>query len=111
MIQQLFNKKGKSFSHFPLRVIFLEMNDPAPPLQAGFSVSARNFKKAVDRNRVKRLMREGYRLQKNSLQTTLKENHKSLAVFFIYTGKELPGYALVFEKMGKTLEHLEKMLD
>ena len=54
-------------------------------------------------------MRECYRLQKNSLQTELEENHKNLAVFFIYTGKELPGYSQVFDKMGSALGRLEKM--
>ncbi len=53
-------------------------------------------------------MRESYRLQKNDLQTELEENHKNLAVFFIYTGKELPGYPLVFEKIGNAIQRLKK---
>ena len=52
-------------------------------------------------------MRESYRLQKNSLLTELQENHKNLAVFFIYTGKELPKYDDVFEKIGSALKRLE----
>ena len=87
----------------------MEIDHQIGCLQAGFSTSTRNFKKAVDRNRIKRLMRECYRLQKNSLQTELEENHKNLAVFFIYTGKELPEYSLVFDKIGSALERLEKM--
>ena len=107
VIQHLF-KEGKSFTHFPFRVIYLETENHLLPLQAGFSVSKRHFKKAVDRNRIKRLMRECYRLQKNNLKTELEENHKSLVVFFIYTGNELPKYELVFEKIGSVLGKLEK---
>src|SRR5687768_4694991 len=68
-------------------------------MQMGAGVSARNFKKAVDRNRVKRLVREGYRLQKNSLQQAVKEKHKQLHFFIIYTGKELPGHKEIFPKV------------
>jgi len=56
-------------------------------------------------------MRESYRLQKNSLQNQMEANHKNLAVFFIYTGKELPEYIMVFEKIGNALGQLEKMND
>lgn len=107
VIDQLF-KEGKSFSHFPFRIIYLETENHLFPLQAGFSVSKRHFKNAVDRNRIKRLMRECYRLQKNSLKTELEENHKSLVLFFIYTGNELPKYDLVFEKIGSALGRLEE---
>lgn len=85
-------------------------NKNAPPLQTGFTASSRNFKKAVDRNRIKRLAREAYRLQKNDLQNQLIQQQKSLAVFIIYTGNQLPEYKLVFEKMGSALKRLIKMV-
>ncbi len=72
LIGQIF-KEGKSFSHFPFRVVYLFSEKDKSFLRAAFSVSSRNFKKAVDRNRIKRLMREAYRLQKNSFQTKLEE--------------------------------------
>ena len=78
------------------------------PLQAGFGASSRHFKKAVDRNRIKRLGREAYRLQKEALLQRLTEKGLSLAVFFIYTGKELPEYATVTEKIGVILQKLIK---
>jgi len=77
-------------------------------LQAGFGASSRHFKKAVDRNRIKRLGREAYRLQKGLLLQRLTEKGLSLAVFFIYTGKELPEYATVTGKIGVILQKLIK---
>lgn len=79
---------------------------PEAPLQAGFGASSRNFKKAVDRNRIKRLSREAYRLQRQPLSDHLKEKATSLAVFFIYTGKDLPDYRIVTEKIGVALQKL-----
>jgi ribonuclease P protein component len=90
--------------------MYLETEQQGAFLKAGFTVSTRNFKKAVDRNRIKRLMRESYRIQKNNLKTSLEENKKSLAVFFIYTGNEIPKYNEVFEKIGSALKRLEKIL-
>ena len=106
-IEELF-ATGKSFSSFPFRIVWLPSNNQAT-LQAGVGVSNRNFKKAVDRNRIKRLMREAYRLQKNELQKQLQDNEKSMSVFFLYQGKELPGYDTVFEKMGTVIRRLIKL--
>lgn len=78
------------------------------PLHAGFGASKRNFKRAVDRNRIKRLSREGYRLQKEPLLRRLEEKGLSMAVFFIYTGRDLPDYPTVTEKIGVALHKLIK---
>ena len=101
-------QQGKSFSNFPFRVLWEFNERPGSVLQSGFAVSSKHFKNAVDRNRIKRLMREAYRLQKNELQEQLKNRQKYLAVFFIYTGNELPEYDLVFKKMGSALIRLLK---
>ncbi len=108
-IEQLF-REGSSFSNFPFRVLYSkvppEEHHPGNALQAAFSVSVRNFKKAVHRNRIKRLMREAWRLQKHTLQQQVEQGGQQWAVFLIYTGKELPDYKMVFEKTGLLLNRL-----
>ena len=102
---------GSSFSNFPFRVLYIFLEKNSAPLQTGFAVSGKNFKKAVDRNRIKRLMREAYRLQKNNLTYTLKTHRKYLSVFFVYTGNEIPEYNDVSEKMQSALKRLNKIAD
>jgi ribonuclease P protein component len=105
-IGQLF-AEGQSFGQYPLRATYIAVADPAAPaLQCGFSASARQFKKAVQRNRIKRLLREAWRLQKQPLEAHLLATGQRLAVFVLYTGKELPHYAEVAEKTGRILQRL-----
>lgn len=110
LIEILF-KQGASFSNFLFRVLYIFSEENIAPLQSGFAVSGKNFKKAVDRNRIKRLMREAYRLQKSSLTETLKKHGKCMTVFFIYTGNEIPGYKDAAEKMQSALKRLNKIAD
>jgi ribonuclease P protein component len=102
-LEQLF-AKGKSFSVFPIKV-FYTVND-GELVQAGVGVSSRIFKKAHDRNKVKRLLREVYRTQKQPLYAKVAANQQQLNVFFLYIGKEVPVFADLQIAMEKTLEKL-----
>jgi ribonuclease P protein component len=102
--------KGKSFSNFPFRICW-QLVDDEVGLKAGFTASSKNFKKATDRNRIKRIIREAYRLQKNNLQEIIQLKNKGVRLFFIYTGKEVPTYEVVFEKTGNVLKRIIKLID
>jgi len=98
-------------SVFPFKIYWILDSVPAEsPLQAGFGVSSRHFKNAVDRNRIKRLSREAYRLLKPPLLQRLKEAGAWMAVFFVYTGKDLPEFATVSKQIGVALQKLTKEL-
>jgi ribonuclease P protein component len=92
-IEKIF-KEGKSVFVFPVKAVFLFPNDSCnrANFSYGVSVSKRNFKKAVDRNRIKRQMREAVRLnQKNNLI----DSKFCTAIMYIYIGKELMEYHVI----------------
>lgn len=105
LIEELFSK-GKSFTIQPLRVIYLFKETG---LQMGAGASARHFKKAVDRNRIKRLIREAYRLQKPELEEKLRQDNKGLIVFFTCITREIPDFQLVSAGMNKALQKLSSL--
>jgi ribonuclease P protein component len=100
LIEKLY-KEGTSVKAFPLRMIFLQTEHTSDyPAQVGVSVAKRNFKKAPDRNRLKRVMRESYRLQKEIVYNNLDVPY----VFMIsYLGKEEKNYEEIYAKMNKLL--------
>ena len=90
IIDQLF-KEGKSVSANGFTLVYLVRPlTTFYPARAGFSVPKRNFKHAVDRNRVKRLMREAYRLNKFSFYEKQVARKQQMAMMFVYKGKTLP---------------------
>ncbi len=100
LIKQLF-ESGKAVTVFPLRMIYLKMDHESnSPIQAGVSVSKRNFKLAVDRIRIKRLMREAYRLNKHELYENTSDKH---IMMFIYLGKEEVPYSKLNDKMKEIM--------
>jgi ribonuclease P protein component len=112
-IEQLFTD-GKNFSLSPFRIYYRLMpiiTDSQSNLQFGAGVSGKNFKRAVDRNRIKRLTREAYRVQKIQLQEILKQKGVQLNLFFIYTGKELPVFSMMKEKVNVILNKMIKIVN
>lgn len=105
-IDQLFSE-GSAVSKFPLKLIYTATDLPNDvPVQAGVSVTKRRFKKAVTRNRIKRLMREAYRLHKNDLFNTISTSY---AFMFLYIGKQEPTFEEIEKSMIRLLEKfLEK---
>ena len=102
-IKELF-EKGSSFHLYPFRVIFLPHPDPKYPVnQVLISVSVRNFKRAVDRNAIKRRVREAYRLNKSIFTSA-----KKWLIAYIYTAKEIEPSVVIHAKLVLTLEKLEQ---
>ena len=101
LIDKLFTE-GKSVLAYPLRMVYLStpFND-AVLAKTGVSVSKRNFKKAPDRNRIKRLLRESYRLNKAEYFNNVTSQH---AFMILYIGKEKPTYLDVETKMKQLFE-------
>lgn len=75
-------------------------------LQAMFTVSKKNFKRAHDRNAIKRYLRECYRLQKNILNDLPGPLH----LCFTFTGKQLPEYEYVYKKVGAALQEIDRIM-
>ncbi len=106
LIDELFGKQGSSFGVYPLRIVWLKSEGPtAAPPQVLISVSKRGFKRAVDRNRLKRLIREAYRLNKYRLLEH-PGGHSVGVLGIIYTGKEKSALALVEKKLISAFHRL-----
>lgn len=99
---------GKSFAIFPLRVTYTcaPAEGGSPMIQVGVTVSKRYFKKAVDRNRLKRLMREAYRLQKETVHAALVQSGQSCHLFFMFTDKTILSYDTIYTAMTQCLKKL-----
>jgi ribonuclease P protein component len=102
---------GKSFTIFPLKIFFFLNSEQDSSIKAGVGVSSRNFKKAVERNRVKRLLREAYRTEKQPLHEYLNKDKKQLALFLLFIDKELPQYNPLKEKMKLGIQKLIHQLN
>lgn len=111
LIEKLFGGGARSFSVFPLRVVYLTLDNVQDEHAAILvSVSKRRFKRAVKRNRVKRQIREAYRLNKQPLLQTLREHNQHIAIAFIYLSDELTDSSLIAERMKTALWRISEQL-
>ncbi|MFD0799664.1 ribonuclease P protein component [Maribacter chungangensis] len=94
-IAQLF-LEGKTITVFPIKLIYLKVDQQDAVVQAGVAVPKKNFKSAVKRNHLKRLLREAYRLNKGLVVNNTED---SFAFLFLYIGKETPPFGIVEKKM------------
>lgn len=78
------------------------------PVQFGLSVPKRHFKKAVERNHLRRKIREAYRLQKHRLYNALGDQEKQYAFMVLYTGREKLPYAEIERAMGQLINRFVK---
>jgi ribonuclease P protein component len=99
-----------SFTVFPLRVVYLTEPELKSQASVLISVSKRYFKHAVDRNRVKRQIREAYRLNKHSLLEMLAIRKEKMAVSFIYLTDELMPTDFIEKRMKMALEKMVEKL-
>jgi len=101
---ELLFRDGKVMNLYPFRVSFLITEETG--LQIGVGAGKRYFKKAVHRNKIKRLLREAWRLQKNELLEKTNEQQKGLAVFIVYVGKELPSFSEISIQVKQVIDRL-----
>ena len=103
-IGYLFQKeKSKSFAVYPLRLVWVEMPLSAPGLvQTAFSVPKRNFKKATQRNTIRRRMREAYRLNQHLLSDCLSS--RAYGFMWIFTSREELPYSSIAFSIRTALE-------
>lgn len=102
-IESLFSE-GKQLRSYPFTIYLKEIpNNEKVFFQLVFSAPKKLFKRAHDRNYVKRILRETFRKKKLILEEYLQKEQKQIALFVIYTRKELPSYA-------ETLVQTEKLM-
>ncbi len=104
-------QKGKSIHLSPIRLTWLKIKLPHDvPAQAAFVVPKKNFKSAVDRNRIKRKMRESYRKNKSAFYPLISFQDCQYAMLFVYTGTETVSYSETEEKTKIILHRLAETI-
>jgi ribonuclease P protein component len=111
LIDELF-RNGSSFLCYPFRVAWLPVTEPLPaPAQVVLAVAKKRYKRVVDRNLVKRRMREAYRLYKQEhLYQQLQQQNKHIVLSIGYIGKEITDFSFMEKKMLKLLMQLNQAI-
>lgn len=111
-IIELLHTQGSAIKTPALVLVYLKTELPVPfKAQVMFSASKRLFKRAHDRNRAKRLMREAYRKQKLLVYGPLEKRNEQFALHFIFTGRQLPNYAYVHGKVFELIKRFNVQLN
>lgn len=106
-IELLFSE-GKSVAVYPLRLVYVPIdNKEKTEIQIGVSASKKYFKKATERNRMKRLLREAYRLNKTLLWNDLQH---SFVIMFLYQSKEEISFVELNEKTVQLFEKFKSSI-
>ncbi len=110
-IDRLF-EEGKHLSVYPVKQVYIiqELPEGQKPSLFSVSVPKRNFKKAVDRNKIKRLFREAYRLNCLDLKEELTKQKKQIMLMYIYVGREIPDYHKLEQKIITLIERTIKRI-
>jgi ribonuclease P protein component len=110
-IQSLFDS-GTSIKSYPFIALFKEVEfETEIPFKVVFSAPKRTFRKAVQRNAIKRKSKEAFRLNKNILESYLKANNKQIALFLVYSTPEEFDHIILQKKINKLFDKIIKKLD
>ena len=112
LINELFTGNGRSMTAFPLRVVFMKRTivDEQPRAAMLVSVPKRYFKHAVDRNRVKRQVREAFRRNKSIITQNLTDDHEAVAMAFVWLTNEKFPPSEVENRMVRLLTRISECL-
>ena len=109
VVSDIFGGPKKSVNSFPFRAFYTVVESDTQSAKFGISVPKKKFKKAVDRNRIKRLVKEAIRTNKTILQEDLYKQSISVHVMIVYNSDSMPNYNFVEIKIKDLLKRLAQV--